>query len=155
MSTKSMFYRIIISELIFLAACIFIFVAHLAFWLDEIGLAERVFDINITPSLIPIYILGMIYLLAIIIFTIVLFKLVKKLQIINFINSQRAYLLSLACHLLAFSGSALLRVTQDSDPMKTVVPSLMALYFAIIIIILLMLHFVLFMRRNKNKIDLD
>lgn len=149
MSTKSMFCRIIVSELIFLAACIIIFVAHLAIWLDEIGLAERVFNLHIIPSIIPIYILGIIYILAIIIFTLVLLKLVKRLQGLSFINSQRAYLLSLGCHLLAFSGSSLLRFSQESNPMKTVIPSLMALYFAIIFIILFTLYIALFMRTNN------
>lgn len=74
MSTKTMFFRIILTELIFLGACIIIFVAHLAFWLDEKGAAERIFNINISPSLIPMYILGTIYFLAIIIFTVVLSK---------------------------------------------------------------------------------
>jgi hypothetical protein len=153
MSTKSMFFRIIISELVFLAACIFIFVAHLAIWLDEIGIAERVFNIHITPSLIPIYILGIIYLLAITIFSIVLFKLVKRLQVLSYINSQRAYLLTLGCHLLAFSGSSLLWLSQDSNPMKTVIPSLMSLYFVIIFIILLTLYIFLFMRPNNSTIE--
>jgi hypothetical protein len=152
MSTKSMFFRIIINELIFFAACIFIFVAHLAFWLDEIGIAERVFNINITPSLIPLFILGVIYFLAIIILIIVLINLVKRLQESNFINSKRAYLLSLGCHLLAFSSSSLLWFAQDSNPMKTVIPGLLTLYFATIFIILLTLYLTLFVRTNKNKI---
>lgn len=152
MSTKSMFFRILFSELIFFGASIFIFVAHLAFWLDEKGAAERIFNIDLTPSLIPIYILGLIYLLAIITFAIVLSKQLKSLQVSNFNNSKRAFLLSLGCHLLAFSSSSLLLFVHDSNPMKTVIPSLVSLYFATVFVILLTLYFTLFVRKNNNKI---
>jgi hypothetical protein len=154
MSTKSMFFRIVISELIFFGTCIFIFVANLAFWLDEKGAAERIFNINLTPSLIPIFFLGIIYSLAIFTFTIVLSKQVKRLQVSNYNNSKKAFLLSIGSHLLAFSSSSIILVVQDSSSMKTVVPSLFSLYFATIFILLLMLYFPLFVRTNKNKIEI-
>lgn len=152
MSAKSMFFRIIMSEIKFFAVCIFIFVAHLAFWLDEIGIAERVFNIYITPSVNPIYFLGIIYLLAIFIFISILFKHVKRLQVSNFKNSKRAFLISVGLHLLALSCSLFFWFAPDLNPMKTVIPALMALYLATITLILLALYFSLFVKTNKNTI---
>ncbi|MBT2663402.1 hypothetical protein [Bacillus sp. ISL-45] len=152
MSTKSMFFRLIISELIFFGACILIFVAHLVFWLDEVGIAERVLNIHLPPSSFPIFILGLFYLLAIIVFAVVLSKQIKRLQLSNFTNSKRAFLFSLGCHLLAFSSSILLWIAQDSDTMKTVIPGLITLYFATILIILVAMYFTLFVKTNTNKL---
>ncbi len=153
MSTKRMFYRLFMSELIFLGLCILLFVAHLAFWLDDIGIAERVLNIYLTSSLVPIYILLTIYSLVILTFTVQLYKQLRALQKSNYSNSRRAFILILAGHFLAFSFSSIFVFVQDPNSMATVIPSLFSLYFAIMFLLRVALIFKLFVRRNNGIVE--
>jgi hypothetical protein len=151
MSTKSMFFRIIASEIIFFGLCIFLFLANLAFWLNDIGLAERFLKISVTPP-IPLVSLGLIYILAIIIYAILMSKLVKRLKISSSKNCKRAFLLSIGLHIFAFSSSTFILFALDSNSMKTVIPSIISLYFAAFTLFLLIMYVSLFFRTNKNNI---
>lgn len=151
MSTKSIFFRMLISEFYFLVICIVLFIANLAFWLDERGIAEKIFNIHLTPSLIPLYIMVIIFSLAFVIFALHLYKKIKGLRESHYKHSRRAVLLAAVGHLLAFSGSSLIIFFQDPDSMKTVIPTLVGLYFAIMFIIFMILFFTLFGRSVKVK----
>ncbi|CAM3817764.1 hypothetical protein [Mesobacillus thioparans] len=130
-----------------------LFVAHLAFWLDEKGIAEHIFNLHLTPSMIPLYVLVMIYALALLIFTVHLSKKIKGLQESNLNHSRKAVIIMALVHLLAFSCSSLFVFSQDSNSMTSVIPGLFSLYFAIMFIISLILLFILFRRRNKDKLE--
>lgn len=153
MSTKSMFFGLVLSELKFLGMCIVLFVANLAFWLDDKGIAEQIFHIHLTPSRIPLYIFVMILALAFIAFTVYLSDKVKKLQESNYPHCRRAVILTAIGHLLAFCSLSLFVISQESNSMTTVIPSLFNLYFAIRFVIFVMLFFNHFVRRNKSKIE--
>ncbi len=153
MSTKNMFFQIVMIELKFLGICMVLFVAHLAFWLDDKGIAESIFNLHLKPSLIPLYVLVLIYALAFLIFTVLLFKKIKGLQETNFNHSRKAVILMASVHLLAFSSTSLFVFSQDSNSMTSVIPGLFCLYFAIMFILSLILFFTLFVRRNKNKLE--
>jgi hypothetical protein len=149
MSTKSMFFRMLISEFYFLVICIVLFIANLAFWLDERGIAENIFNIQLTPSLIPLYIMAMIFFLAFIIFALHLYKKIKTLRESHYKHSRGLVLLMAVGNLLAISGLSVFVFTQDANVMKTVIPSLFSLFFAIMFIIYMILFFALFGRSVK------
>jgi hypothetical protein len=151
MSTKSIFFRMLISEFFFLVICIVLFIANLAFWLDERGIAEKIFNIHLTPSLIPLYTMVMFFSLAFIIFALHLYKKIKCLRESHYKHSRRAVLLTTAGNLLAISGLSVFVYSQDANVMKTVIPSLVSLYFAIMSIIFMILFFTLFRRSLEVK----
>lgn len=151
MSTKRMFFRIALSELVFFGICILLFIFHLAIWLDEKGIAENVFNLYLPPSKIPIYILLMLYFIVFIYFSFLLSKQIKKLQESNFHNCRKAFHLTLAGHLLAFVTSAFLVFARDPNIMATVIPGIFSLYFAIMVLILVILYFNLFVRRTSSS----